>query len=108
MNNQLKILFSLLGIIFFSAAAVHASEDNISKNEPHQQGTNTTSVKGIVTGNADEYYYLRTEEGRQVIIQTNSDTKIDETIKKGDWIEATILPNDNATSVKKIKRPETN
>ena len=107
MNNQIRHTFLFLGIFLWSIALVHAGEMQTPVDEQDQMSS-TTTVKGIVTGNADESYYLRTEDGRQVIIQTNPDTKMNESVKRGDWIEATILPNDNATSVKKIKRPETN
>ena len=107
MINQIIRWLTVLGICLVSGTSVLAGADLSSANQK-QKDFHTTSVRGIVTGNADEYYYLRTEEGRQVNIQSNSDTKMEEPIKKGDWVEATVLPNDHATSVKKIESPNMN
>ena len=105
MNIRWKEIFIIGAIVLGTVSLPYASELNRAAGQISDV-SETTSVRGIVTGAADNYIYIRNEEGRQIIVQTKPETKMEGSVKKGDWIEAQLLPNDHATSIKKVKSPE--
>lgn len=62
------------------------------------------SVKGKVMIITDEFYVVQDAVGKGMVqVLVNKATKLDRSIKKGDWVQAILAADGYAVSIKKIE-----